>query len=139
MEKLQNEFDRHCVGISIFNQIAPNRLECEMTDIKKFKKGNRTYTRMGRFREVRVGGESSALADSVTSIQKLQLDIDPRVETGTYSNVSFVHRSSEEVILDFSFLSPGAQRGRISSRIILPLKQARVLSQLLKEASSEKS
>ena len=110
-----------------------------MTDIKKFKRGHRTYTRMGQFREVRI--DSNAKKDTplpTSPSQQIQMDIDPRTEVGFYSNTTIVHRSSEEVVLDFSFVPAHASRARILSRVILSHKQAKQVAALLAEAANEK-
>lgn len=113
-----------------------------MTEIKKFSRGHRTYTRVGSFKEVRLEGGPSPKTPPVPSqapvSPPVQLDVDPRTEMGVYSNVAFVHRSPDEIVLDFSFLTAQTPRGRILSRIILSPKHARQLAALLKEAADGK-
>lgn len=107
-----------------------------MTDIKKFKRGHRTYTRMGPFKEVRI--ESDAAPVQVApQAPAMQLEIDPRTESGFYSNAAFVHKSPDELVLDFSFLQPHTGRGRILSRVILSPQLARRIAKLLKQATND--
>jgi hypothetical protein len=109
-----------------------------MTEIKKFKRGHRTYTRMGAYKEVRIEPEPSPKGPE-PSQAPLQVDVDPRTEAGVYSNAVLVHRSSDEIILDFTFKQPHMARARILSRVILSPKQALQISRLLKEACHDKN
>ncbi len=108
-----------------------------MTDIKKFKRGNRTYTRVGQFKEVRIDGTPSKESSVPAPAVSVSMDIDSRTETGIYSNTTMVHRSADEIVVDFSYLPPHSTRGRVLSRVILSPKQARMIANLLKQASEE--
>jgi hypothetical protein len=107
-----------------------------MTDIKKFKRGHRTYTRMGPFKEVRIESDASSVETAPQS-PPVQMDIDSRTESGFYSNAAFVHKSPDEIVLDFSFLQPHTGRGRILSRVVLSPQLARRIAKLLKQATND--
>ncbi len=108
-----------------------------MTEPKQFKRGKRTYTRWGpSFKEVRVEGPSKEAVPLATATS-VSFDVDPQTEIGVYSNVTTVHRSDEEVILDFAFLSPGQARGRVRSRVVIPLSHVQRLSTLLSKTADD--
>ncbi len=109
-----------------------------MTEFKKFSKGKHTYTKFGaNFKEVRVEGKAKeAPQDAAAS---MLMDVDPTIAQGVYSNVSVVHQSPDELVLDFIFLPPGQTRGRVRSRVVLPYKNAGELAKLLKKACEDKN
>jgi hypothetical protein len=109
-----------------------------MTEPKKFKRGKRSYTKWGpHFKEVKVDGGPKPEAAQNQNKTPLTIDVDPTLECGVYSNVTLLHRSSEELILDFSFVPPGQSRGRVRSRVVVSLKGVQVLADLLKKAANE--
>jgi hypothetical protein len=103
-----------------------------MTDIKKFKKGKHSYTRIGNFREVRFGGKPS---EEKAPAPPVPLDIDAKTETGVYANASVVRNSREEIILDLAFIPPNSPKGRVLSRVFLSFKHAKKLSDMLRKAT----
>ncbi len=111
-----------------------------MTEIKKFKRGNRTYTRMGAYKEVRIDTDAPQQAPPGASgpAPSVQVDVESTVESGLYSNAAFVHKSSDEIVLDFAFMQPHVSRARILSRVILAPQQARKIAKLLQEACNDK-
>ncbi len=107
-----------------------------MTEPRQFKRGRRTYTKMGSFREVRVEtGKAKPLAPLETPIP---LEVDPKTEEGIYSNEATVYRSADEVVVDFAFVSASPPRRRVRSRVVVSHQHARQLSNLLKKAVEEK-
>lgn len=101
-----------------------------MTEPKQFKRGRRTYTRMGNFKEVRVDtGTKPAAGQSQT--KELQVEIPPQYQDGAYCNTAVVHHSKEEVIVDFAFQAPGASKARVQSRVVMPAKLAKSVGELL--------
>ncbi len=105
-----------------------------MTEPKQFKRGRRTYTRMGAFKEIKIetGDPKKPAAAPIT--------LDPPSGPGgeaVYANVAAVHKSGDEVVVDFAFVPPRANRGRVRSRVILNHRHARRLGELLKKAAEE--
>lgn len=105
-----------------------------MTEPKQFKRGRRTYTRMGSFREVKIEGSKGAPAPAAAPVP---MDIDAALEQGVYSNQATIYNSTDEVVLDFGFVAAAAPRGRVRSRVVISHKHAKMLSQLLKKAAEE--
>ena len=109
-----------------------------MTEPKKFHRGKRTYTKWGaNFKEVRVEGGKKEESPQAPPPSTLTVDLDPLTETGVYSNLSAIHRTSDEVILDFVFLPPRQTRGRIRSRVVVPFQHVHKLAEMLKQVSDE--
>lgn len=101
-----------------------------MTEPKQFKRGHRTYTKMGSFREVRIEGKAPAETPPPPA-----MTIDPATETGVYSNQTSVFGSADEVVVDFGFVSQQIPKGRVRSRVVMSHKHARELAKLLKKAT----
>lgn len=109
-----------------------------MTEPKRFKRGKHTYTNWGHnFKEVRIEGKPKEKPAAPPQQTSLSIDIDSTTDMGVYSNLTMVHKSPTEVILDFIFLQPGRNRGRLRSRVILSPKQAKKLSALLEKSVQE--
>ncbi len=107
-----------------------------MTEPKKFKKGKHTYTHWGpNFKEVRLEKPSKNVEPQESP--SIAIDIDAVTALSVYSNFSIVHRSSEEVILDFLFLPHGRTRARVRSRVILSYRHVKKLAQLLNQTLNE--
>lgn len=109
-----------------------------MTEPKQFKRGRRTYTRMGNFKEVRIEGNKPK-SETGPETKPATLEIDAATETGVYSNQSTVYRSNDEVVMDFGFVTASHPRGRVRSRVVVSHKHARELAQMLKKASEDPS
>lgn len=61
----------------------------------------------------------------------LNLDINPDVAQGTYSNLAIISHSPTEIILDFAQMMPGTQNPMVRSRIIMnPIHAKRLLAAL---------
>ena len=109
-----------------------------MTEPKRFKRGKHTYTRWGpNFKEVRVDGAKKDQCPSNQKPPPISVDIDANTAMGVYSNLTMVHRSATEVILDFVFLQPGQHRGRLRSRVILSPRQVKRVAELLSKTAEE--
>lgn len=106
-----------------------------MTEPKQFKRGRRTYTRMGSFREVRI--DTGKLVPPTETPGEQPMEMDAAQETGVYSNRATVYRSPDEVVIDFGFSAASNPRGKIRSRVVVSHRHARELAQLLKNATEE--
>ena len=63
--------------------------------------------------------------------QNLNLDINPDVAAGTYSNLVIISHSPTEMILDFAQLVPGVKNATVRNRIIMnPIHAKRLLMAL---------
>ncbi|OVE75258.1 hypothetical protein BVX98_07905 [bacterium F11] len=103
-----------------------------MTEPKKFKKGKHSYVRYGpNFKEVRVEKENKTTSPPAPSPVSVSVDFDAQTAMGVYANMTMIHQSDSEVILDFVFIPPGQSRGRTRARVILPPKQAKKLASIL--------
>jgi hypothetical protein len=73
----------------------------------------------------------SANNNSEKKTPNLQLDINPDVAKGTYSNLAIISHSPTEIILDFAQMVPGVQHPTVRERIIMnPIHAKRLLSAL---------
>jgi len=108
-----------------------------MSEPKKFSRGKHSYTKWGHnFKEVRVQGGKKDGADQPAP-ESIIMDVDAAVEPGVFSNIAGIHRSDEEVIIDFAFLPPGKKRGRVAARVVLPLPHVHALAKALAGISAE--
>lgn len=57
----------------------------------------------------------------------LTIKLDEPVAQGTYANLVMVQHSETEFVLDFIFLQPGQQAGKVGARVILGPRQAKRL------------
>lgn len=109
-----------------------------MTEPKRFNKGKHSYTRWGpNFKQVQVHGKKNKKPHPQPEEVSLSVDLDDKDALGVYSNMTLVHRSSEEVVLDFVFLPPGSKKGKVQSRVVIPIKSVGKLSKLLKKSEEE--
>ena len=107
-----------------------------MTEPKKFTRGKHTYTRWGpNFKEVRLEKTVEKQKVEPAAPTSFSVDVDDATAQGVYSNTTLVHMSEEEVVLDFVYLFPGQGRGRVRSRVIIPLAHVGKLSTLLQQTS----
>lgn len=58
---------------------------------------------------------------------KLNIQLDPEVAEGIYSNLAFIAHSDSEFIVDFINMMPGTKQGKVKSRIILTPQHAKRL------------
>jgi hypothetical protein len=66
-----------------------------------------------------------------TAQGKLQLQIDDPVAQGIYSNFQVVGSNETEFVLDYAYIPPGQNKGKVRARIILSPKHAKALVGLL--------
>ncbi len=104
-----------------------------MTEPKVFKRGRRTYTRVGAHKEVRIDGPAKEEAAPAT----VTVDVAPEADQPIYVNSAMVHRSPDEIILDLAFAAPNRPRPRVRSRIAMSPRLAVRLSRLLAKAAEE--
>lgn len=63
--------------------------------------------------------------------RKLAIQIDPPTAQGTYANFAMITHGEGEFILDFLFLQPGRDEGRVNARVIVnPVNAKRLLAAL---------
>ncbi len=62
---------------------------------------------------------------------QLQLQIDDGVAQGIYSNFQVVGSNETEFVLDYAYIPPGQNKGKVRSRIILSPKHAKALAGIL--------
>ena len=62
---------------------------------------------------------------------RLQLSIDEPVSHGMYSNFQVVGSNETEFVLDFAYLAPGQNKGKVRARVILSPKHAKALAGIL--------
>ncbi len=63
----------------------------------------------------------------------LKIKLDEATAQGTYSNLVMVQHSEGEFVLDFAFLQPGRQEGKVNSRVIISPRHAKRLMAALGE------
>jgi hypothetical protein len=108
-----------------------------VSEPKQFKRGKHTYTHWGtNFKEVRVEGKPKKQEPQPQDIT-VSMDVDSITEMGVYSNFFMLHRSADEVIIDFCFIPPGQTRGRIRSRVVMPFQQVGQLAEMLNKTADE--
>ncbi len=64
---------------------------------------------------------------------KLKINIDEETAMGKYVNIGSVNHKREEFILDFIFLPPGTNKGKVRSRLITSPGHAKRLQKALQE------
>ena len=65
--------------------------------------------------------------------QKINIDLDPEIAEGTYSNLAIITHSHAEFIVDFVKMLPGIPNAKVKSRIILTPEHAKRLMKALAE------
>ena len=70
----------------------------------------------------------------------MNLDLDPRIASGSYSNLAIISHSRSEFILDFASTLPGLPGPKISNRVIMSPEHAkRLLNALLENVGKYES
>ena len=64
---------------------------------------------------------------------QLQLELDPEVAQGVYSNPAMIIHSHSEFVLDFASMMPGLQKAKVKSRVIMAPEHAKRLLAALQE------
>lgn len=62
--------------------------------------------------------------------QRLDIQVDPAVASGAYSNLAVITHSAEEFVVDFAQTMPGAPARVVSRVIMTPANAKRVLAAL---------
>jgi len=62
--------------------------------------------------------------------QRLDIQVDPAVAGGTYSNLAVITHSAEEFVVDFAQTMPGAPARVVSRVIMTPVNAKRFLAAL---------
>ncbi len=80
--------------------------------------------------EMGKGQDESQKKDTKNSIQ---LDINDDIAQGIYSNLALSNFNQEEVVIDFVYLQPHVNKGKVASRVILSPKNAKRLAMMLQD------
>ncbi len=64
---------------------------------------------------------------------QLQLELDPEVAQGVYSNLAMIIHSHSEFVLDFAAMMPGLQKAKVKSRVVMAPEHAKRLLAALQE------
>lgn len=65
--------------------------------------------------------------------QQLQVELREPESEGIYANLAIISHSPSELILDFVRVTPGVQKARVLSRIIMTPQHARMMERALSE------
>jgi len=106
-----------------------------MTEPKRFKKGKHSYTRWGaHFKEVRVESLSAGTPAPGDIPVDVALEADAATQLGVYSNMSVMHLSPEEAVVDFCYVPPNSKKGWVKARVIVSHKHLRKIKKLISNA-----
>lgn len=64
---------------------------------------------------------------------KINIEVEPEVAEGQYSNLAIINHSASEFVVDFVNIMPGNPKSKVKSRIILTPQHAKRLAQALAE------
>lgn len=59
--------------------------------------------------------------------RQINIELDPEVAQGTYSNLAIINHSQSEFVVDFVAIMPGIPKSKVKSRIILTPQHAKRL------------
>ncbi len=62
---------------------------------------------------------------------KINIEVDPEIAEGQYSNLAIINHSVSEFVVDFVNIMPGNPKSRVKSRIILTPQHAKRLARAL--------
>ena len=65
--------------------------------------------------------------------KQLQIDLNPEIAKGVYTNFQIISHSSSEFVVDFATLLPGVSKATVTSRVILAPEHAKRLLAALQE------
>ncbi|MBQ0007130.1 MAG: DUF3467 domain-containing protein [bacterium] len=65
--------------------------------------------------------------------KELQVEIQPEIADGTYSNLAIIGHSASEFIVDFLAMMPNIPKAKVKSRIIMTPENAKRLAMALNE------
>lgn len=63
--------------------------------------------------------------------QKINIEIDPIIAEGQYSNLAIINHSVSEFVVDFVNIMPGNPKSKVKSRVILTPQHAKRLAKAL--------
>ncbi|NTW50631.1 MAG: DUF3467 domain-containing protein [Chlorobiales bacterium] len=64
---------------------------------------------------------------------QINIEIDPAIAEGSYSNFAIINHSQAEFILDFTRLLPGLTKTKVHTRIIMTPQHAKMLLKALEQ------
>lgn len=64
---------------------------------------------------------------------KINIELDPEVAEGIYSNLAIINHSATEFVVDFVSIMPGMPKNKVKSRIILTPQHAKRLLKALND------
>lgn len=64
---------------------------------------------------------------------QINIEIDPAIAEGAYSNFAIINHSQAEFILDFTRLLPGLTKTKVHTRIIMTPQHAKMLQKALEQ------
>ena len=73
------------------------------------------------------------MAENNNNQQGLQMNLDPEVAKGVYSNLALISHSHSDFILDFARFLPGMPKADVATRVILAPEHAKRLLAALQE------
>lgn len=59
--------------------------------------------------------------------QQFQIELGEKEAEGIYSNLAIISHSRDEVVVDFTRMTPGTMKARVLSRIIMTPRHAKLL------------
>lgn len=65
--------------------------------------------------------------------KELQIELPAEVTDGIYSNLAVIAHSTSEFVVDFLILTPGAQKAKVKSRVLMTPENAKRLLGALQE------
>lgn len=65
--------------------------------------------------------------------RKINIELDPEVAEGIYSNLAIINHSATEFVVDFVSIMPGMPKNKVKSRIILTPQHAKRLLKALND------
>lgn len=65
--------------------------------------------------------------------QQLKIEVKEPESEGIYSNLALIVHSPQEFVIDFARVTPGSQKAKVYSRIIMTPAHARMLLRALEE------
>ncbi|MBG90443.1 MAG: hypothetical protein CL521_01330 [Actinobacteria bacterium] len=75
-------------------------------------------------------------ADKNDDSVSVELSIDAETANGVYSNLAVSNVNTDEWVMDFIFLQPKSRKGSVRSRVIMSVKNAKRLSDMLSKQVS---
>jgi hypothetical protein len=65
------------------------------------------------------------MSDKAKKEGNINIELDPEMAQGTYSNLAIINHSASEFVVDFINIMPGAPKAKVRSRIILTPQHAK--------------